>query len=68
MFARALLVTALATSATCSAEVTARSTVAALNVMQQLMTGDAEYFDPAHLAELGQCWDDTHPDLRQGRR
>lgn len=61
MFVRALLVAALAAGA----KATARSTVDALNVMQQLMTGDAEYFDPAHLAELGQCWDDTHPDLKQ---
>ena len=44
-----------------------RSTADALDVMQQLMTGDEEYFDPAYLTELGQCWDDTHPDLRQGR-
>ena len=36
-----------------------------LNAMQQLMTGDPEYFDTAFLDELGQCWDDTHPDLRQ---
>ena len=36
-----------------------------LDAMQQLMTGDLEYFDPAFLNELGQCWDDTHPDLRQ---
>ena len=36
-----------------------------LNAMQQLMTGDQEYFDTPFLDELGQCWDDTHPDLRQ---
>ena len=35
-----------------------------LDAMQQLMTGDLEYFDPAFLDELGKCWDDTHPDLR----
>ena len=45
----------------------ARSTSDALDVMQQLMTGDEKYFDPAYLTELGQCWDDTHPDLRQAR-
>ena len=44
-----------------------RSTTVALDVMQQLMTGDEEFFDPAYLDELGQCWDDTHPDLRQER-
>ena len=44
-----------------------RSTTVALDVMQQLMTGDEEFFDPAYLAQLGQCWDDTHPDLRQER-
>ena len=44
-----------------------RSTADALNVMQQLMTGEAEFFDQAYLTELGQCWDDTHPDMRQGR-
>ena len=36
-----------------------------LDAMQQLMTGDLEYFDPAFLSELGNCWDLTHPDLRQ---
>ena len=45
----------------------ARSTSDALDIMQQLMTGDEKYFDPAYLTELGQCWDDTHPDLRQAR-
>ena len=44
-----------------------RSTTVALDVMQQLMTGDEEFFDPAYLEKLGQCWDDTHPELRQGR-
>lgn len=42
-----------------------RSTTVALDVMQQLMTGDEEFFDPAYVEKLGQCWDDTHPDLRQ---
>ena len=36
-----------------------------LDAMQQLMTGDLEYFDPAFLSELGNCWDLTHPDLRE---
>ena len=36
-----------------------------LEAMQQLMTGDASYFDPAFLDELLQCWDNTHPDLKK---
>ena len=35
-----------------------------LNAMQQLMTGGSEYFDPAFLNELKDCWDETDPDLR----
>ena len=34
-----------------------------LDAMQQLMTGDAEFFDQAFLEELRACWDETHPDL-----
>ena len=34
-----------------------------LDAMQQLMTGDATFFDAAFLAELRACWDETHPDL-----
>ena len=69
----AVFIAALASSVGCGAKgyhldgYPARSTADALDVMQQLMTGDEEYFDPAYLTELGQCWDDTHPDLRQGR-
>ena len=36
-----------------------------LNAMQQLMTGGSEYFDPAFLNELKDCWDETDPDLRE---
>ena len=36
-----------------------------LDAMQQLMTGDLEYFDPAFLEDLTKCWDDTEPNLRQ---
>ena len=32
--------------------------------MQQLMTGGSEYFDPAFLNSLKECWDETDPDLR----
>ena len=35
-----------------------------LNAMQQLMTGGSEYFDPAFLNKLKDCWDDTDADLR----
>ena len=34
-----------------------------LDAMQQLMTGDAEFFDQAFLEELRACWDETHTDL-----
>ncbi len=34
------------------------------NAMQQLMTGEPEYFDQAYLISLMQCWDQIHPDLR----
>ena len=34
-----------------------------LDAMQQLMTGNAEFFDAAFLGELRACWDDAHPDL-----
>ena len=36
-----------------------------LEAMQQLMTGDVSYFDPAFLDDLFECWDNTHPDLKQ---
>ena len=39
------------------------ATIDMLDAMQQLMTGDAEYFDQAFLNELRACWDETHPDL-----
>ena len=35
-----------------------------LNAMQQLMNGQAEYFDPAFLNTLKDCWDMTEPHLR----
>ena len=38
-----------------------------LDAMQQLMTGDLQYFDPEFLDRLGKCWDSTHPDLRQSQ-
>ena len=38
-----------------------------LDAMQQLMTGDLQYFDPEFLDRLGECWDSTHPDLRRSQ-
>ena len=39
------------------------ATVDMLNAMQQLMTGGSEYFDPAFLNTLKNCWDETDSDL-----
>ena len=36
-----------------------------LDGMQQLMTGEATYFDTAYLEELAECWENTDPDLIQ---
>ena len=36
-----------------------------LEAMQQLMTSDTSYFDPAFLDDLIHCWDDTNPDLKK---
>ena len=38
-----------------------------LEAMQQLMTGESSYFDPAFLDELLQCWDNTQPDLKEAQ-
>ena len=38
-----------------------------LNSMQQLLTGDASYFDPLFIEELQACWEDTHPDLKEAQ-
>ena len=38
-----------------------------LNSMQQLLTGDASYFDPLFIQDLLTCWDNTNPDLRQAQ-
>ena len=36
-----------------------------LNSMQQLLTGDARYFDPLFIEDLLTCWNNTNPDLKQ---